>query len=132
MTPRDYMITVMLVGMGGFAGANARFFLTAWANRVAPTTVILPVGTGFVNLTGSFLLAVFLTWAARQTTMPVRTAQILGTGFFGSYTTFSTFANESVALARGETWSSALFYLIGTNMVCVLGVLAGIYIGNRL
>lgn len=120
----------LFVGIGGFIGANLRYGVGLLAGRVFPAAT--HYGTFFVNFTGSLLLAVFITWAAERVAVPPRLRLLVGTGFFGAYTTFSTFANETVALARQSGTGSAAAYLILTNGLCLLGVLAGVWIANRL
>ncbi len=120
----------LIVGMGGFFGANLRYSVSLLAGRWFPSATY--TGTFFVNFTGSLLLAVFMTWAADKATIPPRVRLMIGTGFFGSYTTFSTFANETVTLARMNGLTSAVVYLILTNSLCLLGVLVGLWTANRL
>jgi len=120
----------LFVGIGGFFGANLRYSVGLLAGRWFPANT--HYGTFFVNFTGSLLLAVFITWVAERASISPRMRLLIGTGFFGSYTTFSTFANETVALARLNGTGSAAAYLLLTNGLCLLGVLAGLWIANRL
>lgn len=120
----------LFVGLGGFVGANLRYGAGLMAGRLFPAAT--HYGTFFVNFTGSLLLAVFITWVAEQAAIPPRVRLLVGTGFFGSYTTFSTFANETVVLARLNGFGTATAYLLLTNGLCLLGVLAGLWIANRL
>jgi CrcB protein len=122
---------MMLVGIGAFAGANLRYAVSLWLARLFPTVSSWPFATLFANITGSMLLAVFLTWASRQLQVSDTLRLLVATGFFGSYTTFSTFANESVALAGAGRWWDAILYAALTNSLCCVGVLLGIWIGNR-
>lgn len=123
----------LFVGIGGFFGANVRYALSLWLNvRLATATGWqLPFGTAFVNITGSFLLALFLVWAAQRSNMPDALRLAIGTGFFGAYTTFSTYANEGVSLFSTD-WRTGLGYIIVTNGLCLLGVVLGIALANRL
>jgi len=92
----------------------------------------VPSGTFFVNVAGSLLLAIFLTWASKQVDLSPSVRLLIATGFFGSFTTFSSFANEGIALVRNENWWGAGIYIIGTNLVCLIAVFIGIWLGNRL
>lgn len=126
---------MLLVGTGGFLGANARYILTAWfAVRVEKWLgwTNLPYGTLFVNVTGSFLLAIVGVMIAREGRWSETTRLLIGTGFFGAYTTFSTYANESVGLIRQGDWTNGIGNMILTNGLCVVGVLLGLWIAEHL
>lgn len=121
---------LLYVGVGGFLGANARYVLTVVLNE--RLTRQLPIGTTFVNVTGSLLLSLFLVWAQRRVGIVPESAKLLiGTGFFGAYTTFSTYANESVLLWQ-DNWRTGIGYILITNLLCLLGVIMGIWFANRI
>lgn len=125
---------LLFVGLGGFLGANVRYMLTAWAAVRFEKwfgLASLPYGTLFVNVTGSFLLAVFGVWFAHQARWSESVRLLIGTGFFGAYTTFSTYANESVGLMRGEHGAEGLVYILLSNGLCLLAVLLGLWLGER-
>lgn len=127
---RRQVDTFLLIGIGGFIGANLRYLVSGWAAQQMGSQ--FPWGTLVVNFTGSLLLAIFLAWATGYTVLDARVRLFVVTGFFGGYTTFSTYANESVALLVGGDWIGALGNLLGTNLVCIVGALAGLAIGSRL
>ncbi len=124
------MENLLIVGIGGFLGANARYVLSAWMADRAPA--MLPYGTMAVNVIGSFGLAMFIAWVAKRTSIPERTRLLVGTGFFGAFTTFSTYANESIALIRDGQWSAGLGNMIITNVLCIIAVIVGLIVGSRL
>ena len=124
---------LLFVGVGGFLGANARYLISTFLNdrTMQSDGWHIPLGTAFVNITGSLLLAIFLVWVQRRITIVPNSAKLLiGTGFFGAYTTFSTFANESVALWKDNALQ-AIGYIILTNSLCLIGVILGIWLANR-
>lgn len=125
---------LLWVGCGGFFGANARYILSLWlTQRLSEWSGWrVPFGTIFVNVTGSFLLAFFLVWATQRGNVPQPVRFAVGTGFFGAYTTFSTYANESVDLIMGVEWRIGLVYIIASNVLCLLGVLLGLALATRL
>jgi CrcB protein len=88
---RAGMTTVLLVGVGGFLGANVRFGISAWARRRHGAR--FPVGTLIANLSGSFLIGLVL-GVIHDRDLRL----LLASGFLGAETTFSTFAVESVML----------------------------------
>ena len=124
---------MLYVGIGGFVGANARYILTVWvAVRLdAALGMKFPYGTLFVNVTGSLLLAVFSMWFINRIDPPENLRLLTSTGFFGAYTTFSTYANESVALIRIGDWQAGFANIILNNLLCLAGVVLGLWIANR-
>ncbi len=107
-------MTWLLVVLGAAAGAPLRYLV----DRAIRTR--LPWGTFTVNVAGSFLLGV----VAGATTDP-RLVALLGTGFCGALTTFSTFGYETVRLAQDAEWSRA----IGNVLVSVLAGLGAVALG---
>ena len=124
------MEAILIIGIAGFIGANVRYLVSMWAAQNLGIT--FPWGTLIINFTGSCLLAVFTAWAANRTTLDSRVRLFIAVGFFGAYTTFSTYANESIALLRTGEWIGALSNVLITNFVCLAGALIGLIIGNRL
>ncbi len=122
--------TLLFIGLGGFIGANARYLVSTWAAQRFGAA--FPWGTLLINFSGSCLLAIFLTWAASRATLDPRVRLFVAVGFFGAYTTFSTFANESLALLQAGNWIAAVSNVLGTNLVCILGAMVGVALGARL
>ena len=123
------METILLIGIGGFIGANVRYWVSIWAAaRFGPA---FPWGTLIINLTGSALLGLFNGWAGNHFNIDPRIRLFVAIGFFGAYTTFSTYANETVTLLRVADWVSVLLNILGTNACCILGALTGVIIGSR-
>jgi CrcB protein len=72
-------------------------------------------------------------WLAQRTGALSDTMKlIIGTGFFGAYTTFSTFTNESINLIQGERALLGWGYIIATNALCLIGVVVGLWLANQL
>lgn len=127
------MDALIFVGIGGFLGANARYLLSGWISRqlVENFGITFPYGTLIINFSGSLLLAMFVVWSAGRVQVSPNIRLLVATGFFGAYTTFSTFANETVALARGGNWVGAAANVMVTNILCGLGVLVGLAVASR-
>jgi len=126
---------ILAVGIGGFLGANARYLMSNWINEVVPAHIAwggLPLGTMTVNVLGSFLLAVFSTWAADLVDLSDEVRLLVATGFFGAFTTFSTYANESIALMRDGNWNAGILSIVLTNGLCLLGVVFGLWMMEQL
>jgi CrcB protein len=115
-------VSGLLVAAGGAVGAVTRFVISRWSSRRFPW--ILPVGTLFINWTGSFLLGLLYgsplgdTWNL-----------LLGTGFMGAYTTFSTFSLELLQLGRMKKWPMLYIYMGISVTVGILLALGGYRLG---
>jgi len=89
------------------------------------TEGVFPWGTFIVNASGSLLLG-FLTGLALYRAFPETPRVILGTGFCGAYTTFSTFGFETVRLLEEGATAEALRNAFGTLLICAAAAAAGI------
>lgn len=117
------MKQVLWVALGAALGANARYWIGVWAgNRLGPD---FPYGTFIVNVSGSFLLAFLLTLATERVALSPEMRLLLAVGFLGSYTTFSSFAFESLSLWRGMGFSTALVNVLGNNLLGLLAAFLG-------
>lgn len=126
------MESLIYVGIGGFFGANARYVLSLWVDDVlALRWAPFPYGTLLVNVIGSFGLALFGLWFSARAGMSPQLRLLIGAGFFGAFTTFSTFANDSVSLARDSETALAILNLLLNNGCCLLGVALGLFLGHR-
>ncbi|HEX2201971.1 MAG TPA: fluoride efflux transporter CrcB [Longimicrobium sp.] len=124
-TPR---LAWLLVALGGAAGAVARFGVARWAaERWAGP---FPWGTFAVNVAGSLVLGFLLGAFPAPDAWRVRT--LLGVGFCGGLTTFSTFAYEAAALLQARDHTTALAYAAASLAAALLAVFAGLALGARL
>lgn len=121
---------LILVGVGGFAGAVARWLVDAWISERNPTA--FPFGTLVVNLTGSFLLGLLFAWVLERNVLPPDVRAPLMIGFLGAYTTFSTYMLESWRLVEDGAWALALTNLAGSVVLGMVAVLAGLAVGRLL
>ncbi|MFC4078295.1 fluoride efflux transporter FluC [Salinithrix halophila] len=115
-------LSLLSVAFGGFLGAICRFLLSCYLNR---RTSHLPWGTLTVNLVGSFLLG-WMTGAHWGT----NTLLLAGTGFMGSFTTFSTLHWELHGYGQEKRWGQFFLYLALTYTVGILLALVGFWAGN--
>ena len=107
----------LLVALAGGLGAVTRFVVDAQVGR-RTAGAGLPLGTLAINVTGSFLLGVIAGWWTFHTGDP-GIKQVLGTGFMGGFTTFSTASVEGVRLVRAGRPVAAAVHAGG-------GLLAGL------
>jgi CrcB protein len=114
---------VLGIALAGAVGAPARYLVDGVV--LDRTESGLPAGTFVVNVSGSFLLGV-LTGLALYHAFPSTPKTILGAGFCGAYTTFSTFTYEIVRLAEQGARRSALRVLlaslVGPALAAALGL----------
>lgn len=105
-------MTALLVFVGGAVGAPARYLLDGWISGWAGRrwSRRIPVGTLAVNVAGCLVLGA-LFGVLRAHSLP-QLAALIGTGFCGGLTTFSTFSVESVELAQRRQAPAALAYVV--------------------
>jgi CrcB protein len=123
-------VQVLLVGLGGFAGAIARYVVDGWISDRNGTA--FPLGTLVINLTGSFLLGLLFAWVLERGVLPAGVRAPLMIGFLGAYTTFSTFMLESWRLVEDGAWALALVNLGGSVGLGLAAVLGGLAVGRLL
>lgn len=112
------------VAIGGVIGANTRYVISLWAARRFGTG--FPYGTFIINISGSCGLGVISTLIAQNLDENLTLSLLIATGFFGAYTTFSTFSYESLALIQDERWRLAVRNIAGSAVLGVTGALLGI------
>src|SRR5438445_7866769 len=97
---RDAMMKVAMVGVGGFCGANARYWLGGWIQERWGTE--FPWSTFVINITGSFILGLFVTLVTERYFVRniLALRLFIAIGFVGAYTTFSTFELETLTLVQ--------------------------------
>ncbi|WP_338447833.1 fluoride efflux transporter CrcB [Niallia oryzisoli] len=117
-------MNVLFVMVGGFLGSIARFSLGEWIQYGNG----FPFGTLSINLIGCFILGWFLTYASRTEKVKLEISLLIGTGFIGSFTTFSTFSVETLQLFQNGFVGQAFLYILGS---IVLGILLA-YLGYRM
>lgn len=120
---------VVLLTLAGGAGAATRF----WADAMIRSrlTSALPWPTTIINASGSLLLGL-LTGMAAAHVLPGELSFVLGTGFLGGYTTFSTASYETVQLLRQERYAAAVASGVGVLLVCVALAGLGLWLGSHL
>jgi len=123
-------MTFVLIGIGGFAGAIARYLVDgAVADRTGGG---FPWGTLAVNVSGSFLLGLLFAVSTERAILPAEIRGSVMIGFVGAYTTFSTFMLESWRLVETGAWPAALANLGGSLALGLVAVVAGLTLGRAL
>jgi len=114
---------ILLVGIGGAFGGVLRFFLGKLISERSKRT--FPLATFLINISGAFLLG--LLYSAH---VDNRAYLLLGDGFLGAYTTFSTFMYEGFTIFRDNARADAIIYVLCTVLIGAGGFLAGYVFGN--
>ena len=108
---RIFFGQIILVGLGGFIGSSLRFAMSGWVQRMFPYSQF-PYGTMSVNVLGCLLIGYLGGVAEQRQTLEAGTRLFLLVGVLGGFTTFSTFAYESLALAQ-----DSLYFKMMLNVV---------------
>lgn len=118
----EWLVTFSLLAVGGGVGANARYWLGKLIAHFQGE-VEFPFATFAINVSGSLLLGVVASNYLRHPDPAMRTWYLLlGTGFCGGFTTFSTFSLETLELIQdGRVWL-AVVYVLGSVLAGLLGV----------
>lgn len=105
-------MNILLVALGGFFGSITRYFISVKTDKRL-------IGTWTANITGSILLGYLMNFHIDET-IPEWIWLLVGVGFCGSYTTFSTFGNETLNLLLEKKYGTAFFYILSTLMTALL------------
>ncbi|MEV8041364.1 MULTISPECIES: fluoride efflux transporter CrcB [unclassified Arthrobacter] len=122
-------LTVALLGLAGGLGAASRFLLDGLIR--SRVRAALPVATIVINVTGSLLLGL-IAGAVGAHAAPPELQLIVGTGFLGGYTTFSTASFETVRLVQSGRSGLALVNGLGTALAAVGAAAGGLALGGLL
>lgn len=119
----------IFIGIGGFLGAVSRGFIK---NIHMYNNVKIPLDTLFINVTGSFMLALVLTIAIKSLKIDEDVQLGISTGFMGAYTTFSTLCKETVNLIINTHYYMALFYIIISVSLGLIAAYLGVIAANKI
>ena len=118
------MRNLLFVGVGGFVGALLRYLVSGYIQNLSQR-VDFPYGTLAVNVTGCFLIGALSQLVELQWDITAEIRLMLMVGLLGSFTTYSTFGNETLTLFQDQRLFLALMN-IGTHLFFgLLAVLLG-------
>ncbi len=120
----------LLLGLAGAAGTLARYWLSGVMQRLMMTQ--FPLGTAAVNIIGCLFFG--LLWAFLESRLSVggHARIVIFIGFFGAFTTFSSFAFETSQLLDNAQWFRALGNMLFQNLIGVMGMITGLTLGKWL
>ena len=122
-------VQIGAVALGGAIGCVARYLSTLGASRLLGTT--FPYGTMLVNVIGC-LLAGLVFGLAETRGVPSVVRLLVLTGFLGGFTTFSTFALETVNFLQSGSWAVAVGSFVANNLIGCAFVVGGIFLGKAI
>ena len=120
----EMVIRLCSIGIGGFIGAILRYLVSGWVQDRSGS-ILFPFGTAAVNLLGCLVIGVLTFLVETRSYLSVETRAFLLIGLLGSFTTFSTFGNETLGLIRSGRMDMAALYAGGQVVVGVLMVWLG-------
>lgn len=117
---------ILLVGAGGFVGSVARFLSGQLIVRYYPSS--FPWGTFAVNIVGCFLIGMIYAFSEKGNLLSPEMRLLLATGFCGGFTTFSSFAYESIALMKDGELFYTFLYVAASIVIGFLAAYLGVFI----
>ena len=120
----------LAISVAAIVGANLRYFVS----RLAAIELgsVFPYGTLFINIVGSFIVGFFVIWTSERVLVDPRWRLLVVVGFCGSFTTFSSYAFESMAYFEQGQWGLMLANIFGNNILCLGAALGGIAVARAL
>ena len=119
----------IFVMLGGAFGAVSRFVVGTFILRFYSS--LFPLGTFLINVTGSFLIGIFMTLFLNRPTISANWRLFVVTGILGGYTTFSTFEWETFTAFRGGAAAVALLNILLSVILGFGGVWIGVALSDR-
>ena len=120
----------LAISIAAILGANLRYLMSrAAARELRP---VFPFGTLIINVVGSVIVGVFVIWTTERVLVDPRWRLLVVVGFCGSFTTFSSYAFETMSFFEHGQWGLMLANILGNNLLCLAGALAGMALARAL
>ncbi len=117
------MLKILIIGLGGFVGAVARYGLSGLLHKQFGSN--FPYGTFAVNIMGCFCIGALMYFVDAKPVVSQNLRLFLGIGLLGAFTTFSTFGYETLALLGDKEFVRATIYVLGNVIIGVAAVWLG-------
>lgn len=124
------MYDFLVISIGAIVGANARYFLSRFT--VKELGPIFPYGTLLINLLGSMVVGFFVIWTTERVLADPRWRLLVVVGFCGSFTTFSSYAFETMSFLDRGQWLLMSINIFSNNLLCLGSALAGMALARTL
>jgi len=121
---------LLIISLGAIVGANARYLISRYAAKTLGP--VFPYGTLFINVTGSVIVGFFIVWASERVFIDARWRLLVVVGFCGAFTTFSSYAFETMAYFEQGQWLLMCTNILTNNILCLLAALAGMALARVL
>ena len=118
----------LAISVAAIVGANLRYLLSRIAARQFGP--VFPYGTLLINVVGSFIVGFFIIWTTERVLIDPRWRLVVVIGFCGSFTTFSSYAFETMAYFEQGQWGLMAVNILSNNLLCLGAALAGMALGR--
>ena len=118
----------LAISVAAVVGANLRYLISRMA--ACEFGPIFPYGTLFINIVGSFIVGFFIIWTTERVLIDPRWRLLVVIGFCGSFTTFSSYAFETMAYFEQGQWALMFTNILTNNVLCLAGSLAGMVLAR--
>ncbi|MGC2475097.1 MAG: fluoride efflux transporter CrcB [Candidatus Sulfotelmatobacter sp.] len=120
----------LAISVAAVLGANLRYVLSRLAAREFGP--VFPYGTLIINILGSFIVGLFIMWTTERVLVDPRWRLLVVVGFCGSFTTFSSYAFESMSFFEQGQYGLMFANIFSNNLLCLGGALAGVALARAL
>jgi fluoride exporter len=124
------LLNFLVISLGAIAGANARYWLGRFAIR--EWGAAFPYGTLVINVLGSLVVGFFVIWTTERAVLNPRWRLLVVVGFCGAFTTFSSYAFESMALFERGQWLPMAANIVGSNLLCLAAAFVGMALARAI
>ena len=124
------MLDFLTISLGAIVGANLRYWMSRSAVRLLGP--VFPYGTLTINVLGSFVLGFFLVWTSERVMVDPRWRLLVAVGFCGGYTTFSSYAYETMAFLQQGQWALLATNFVANNLLACVAIVAGMALARVL
>lgn len=124
------MYNFLLISLGAVLGANARYLITRLTlQKMGPN---FPYGTLAINVLGSLVIGFFMAGPWKHSPSMKAASLFVAVGFCGGFTTFSSYAFDSIALFERGQWLLAGANILSNNVLSLAAVLLGVAVARML